>query len=142
MSLTYDMICKLHSVGFSFKQFEHLCSPGMTYYYEGNIYTIGGIWNGTPCTDSEQKIAREGVWLPQESDLARWLELTGHNMEIKYENSYYHGKATDAYGNISEGGGPDLQCCLYKMIYKICKKSKGAVKPEDIPILDIENEST
>ena len=63
-------------------------------------------------------------------------------MEIKYENSYYHGKATDGYGNISEGGGPDLQCCLYKMIYKICKKSKGTVKPEDIPILDIENEST
>ena len=67
------------------------------------------------------------------------LELTNHNIEIKYEDIYYHGKATDEKGNVFEGGGPDLLCCLYKMIYKICKESKGTVKSECIPILEIKD---
>ena len=75
---------------------------------------------------------------PGEGDLARWLELTNHNIEIKYEDTYYHGKATDKMGNVFEGGGADLLCCLYKMIYKICKQSKGTVKPENILMLDVE----
>ena len=138
MNLTYDMITNLHSVGFTFEQLEHLCSPGMTYYLDGNEYTIGGAWDGAPCSKDDQKIAREGTWLPNEGDLSRWLELTDHNMEIKYENSYYHGKATDEAGNVFEGGGADLLCCLYKVVYKICKQSKGTVKPKNIPILEIE----
>lgn len=138
MNLTYDMITKLKSVGFTFEQFEHLCSPGMTYYYEDNEYTIGGAWDSTPCSENDQKVAREGTWLPGEGDLARWLELTNHNIEIKYEDTYYHGKATDKMGNVFEGGGADLLCCLYKMIYKICKQSKGTVKPENILMLETE----
>ena len=138
MNLTYDMMLKLQSVGFEFKQFEHECSPGMVYYYDNKEYTIGGAWDGTSCSVHEQKIARDGIWLPNEGDLARWLELTNHDIEIKYFDSYYHGKATDELGNVFEGGGGDLLCCLYKMIYKVCKKSNGSIKPEKIIILEIE----
>ena len=138
MCLTFYMITKLHSVGFEFEQFEHICSPGVTYYYNDTEYTIGGMWDGTPCSELEQKIAREGTWLPTEGDLVRWLELTHHDIAIQYIDSYYHGKASDEYGNIFEGSGGDLLCCLYKIIYEICKR-KGTVKPEQILILDIEN---
>lgn len=138
MNLTYHMVTKLRSVGFSFEQFEHMCSAGMTYYYDGKEYTIGDMCDRTSPTELEEKITREGTWLPSEGDLARWLELTDHEFEIKYEDSYYHGKATDESGNVFEGGGGDLLCCLYKMIFKICRNSKGSVKPGSILILDIE----
>lgn len=138
MNLTYDMMTKLKSVGFTFEQFEHLCSPGMTYYCDGKEYTIGGTWDGAPCSENDQKVAREGTWLPEEGDLVRWLELTNHSIEIKYEDSYYQGKATDEADNAFVGGGADMLCCLNKIIYKICKKSNGTVKPKNIIMLEID----
>ena len=140
MNLTYNMMEKLRAVGFEFKQLEHMCSPGMTFFHDGCEYTVGGAWDGSECTAIAQKIAREGMWLPDEGDLARWLELTDHKMEIRYEDFYYYGKATDSFGNAFEGSGPDLLCCLYKMIYKICRKANGTVKPESILILDVIND--
>ena len=132
------MVKKLRSVGFEFKQFEHMCGPCMTYYYNDETYTIGGAWDGKPRSKLEQKIAREGVWLPKEEDLMRWLELTDHSVVIKYVDRYYYGKAIDISGNVVEGSGPDLLCCMYKMIYKICRNSKGTITPADILILDLE----
>ena len=138
MNLTIEMVTKLQSVGFEFEQLEHRCSPGKVYYYDNNVYTIGGVWDGTPCSEFEQIIAHNGVWLPEEGDLIRWLELTDHDIEIKYTKSYYNGKAVDTLGNVFEGGGGDLLCCLYKLIYKICKKSKGMIKPANILLLKCE----
>lgn len=136
MPLTYEMVTKLHSVGFTFEQFEHL---GLgTYAYEGVTYTLGGAWDGSPRSELDQRIAREGVWLPDEGDLARWLELTDHKFEIRYEDGYYRGTAEDEQENVFQGSGPDLLTCLYKMIFKICRDARGAVKPRCIPILKIE----
>lgn len=140
MNLTIYSIKKLHEVGFEFKQFEHNYNIGNVYYYDGNIYTIGGKW-GTSSNDlTDKEISEKGIWLPNESDLIKWLQLTHHNIQIVYVNDecYFHGKAMNKKGEIFTGGGPDILCCLEKIIYKICKNSSNPVVPDIIDVLEIE----
>lgn len=143
MYLTINMMRKLLLNGFSFKEFEHCCNIGMTFFYDNAEYTIGGH-----CNDSHQYsrldriVASEGIWLPNEGDLMRWLQLTDHSVEITYSDTdnYFHSKAINQKGDVFEGGGADLLMALYKLVFKICKKSGGKIVPRDILILDIENE--
>ncbi len=138
--LTLEMVQKLKSVGFSFHDVfkncsnsepvpfdkEHYCGQGMVYCFEGYDYVIGG-----KCEDSlmcfseqDQKVAREGVWLPQEHDLIAWLQWkTDCDVSIDFVNAegYFYGKATAKDGTVFTGSGPDLLCCLYKLTYKICR---------------------
>ncbi|MBE6666284.1 MAG: hypothetical protein E7603_08725 [Ruminococcaceae bacterium] len=140
MNLTVYSVKKLREVGFEFKQFENDCNIGKVYDYDGNIYTVGGKWGHSSYTSEEMEISQKGSWLPDESDLMKWLQLTHHDVQIAYSNEthYFHGEAKNEKGEMFTGGGPDLLCCLEKMIYKICKKSAVVPVPDQIMILDIE----
>lgn len=140
MNLTVESVKKLREAGFTFKQFENDCNIGNVYDYDGNIYTVGGKWGKSSYTSEAMEFSQNGVWLPDESDLMKWLQLTHHDVQILYlnEECYFHGTARNENGEIFTGGGPDLLCCLEKMIYKICKKSSTAPIPDQILVLEIE----
>jgi len=123
-NLTVEMLNAIKKVGFSFEEYEHLCSPGHVYFYDQTIYTIGGAWDDTPCTDKDKQIAQEGVWLPDEADLMLWLQRkVNYNISINYidDQQYFYGKAENTDGLSFTGSGPTLLCCLYKRIFKICR---------------------
>lgn len=127
MNLTIDMMLNLRKNGFTFNEFENDCDPGMVFYYNDCEYSIGGKWDGTPCSVLDQAIANNGVWLPDESDLMLWLQWKcNYNVVIKYVASerYFYGTAEGDEGKIFKGSGPDLLCCLYKLVLKICKNNQ------------------
>ena len=140
MNLTKYSVEKLRKAGFTFPQFENDCNIGNVYDDNGTVYTVGGKWSDSSYTSEDMEFSQKGIWLPDESDLMKWLQLTHHDVKIVYSNEecYFHGEATNEKGESFIGGGPDLLCCLEKMIYKICKKSAVAPVPDQIMILDIE----
>ena len=124
MSITKQMMDKLLSVGFRFEEFEeHLDSPGNVFFYNGTQHTLGGAWDGSPVREEDQKIAREGLWLPDTDHLMLWLERRDVSVDISYssDEGYFHGTAKTEDGETFEGGGPDLQMCLYKLVFKVCR---------------------
>ena len=138
--LTLEMVEKLRSVGFSFPQFEQ-CDIGKTYFFNGKEYTVGGFWGKNTYYEYEQMIAQKGVWLPDANDLFEWLKLTGHSVTVNYKSDerYYYGEAENGTGQFFKGSGADIECCLYKLIFKICRDSNPVPMPEEILILSIEN---
>ena len=124
MSITKEMMDKLLSVGFGFEELEgHLESPGNVFFYNGVEHTLGGAWDGSPVREEDQKIAREGLWLPDTDHLMLWLERRDVSVDISYssDEGYFHGTAKTEDGETFEGGGPDLQMCLYKLVFKVCR---------------------
>ena len=124
MSITIEMMDKLLSVGFGFEEIEGpLESPGNVFFYNGVEHTLGGAWDGSPVSEEDKKIAREGLWLPDTDHLMLWLERRDVSVDISYssDEGYFHGTAKTKDGEAFEGGGPDLQMCLYKLVFKVCR---------------------
>lgn len=124
MSITKQMMDKLLSVGIRFEEFEeNLDGPGNVFFYNGVEHTLGGAWNGSPVREEDKKIAREGLWLPDTDHLMLWLERRDVSVDISYssDEGYFHGTAKTEDGEAFEGGGPDLQMCLYKLVFKVCR---------------------
>ena len=127
MSITKEMMEKLLSVGFRFEEFEgHLESPGEVFFYNGVEHTIGGAWDGSPISEKDKIIAREGLWLPDINQLMLWLEWHDISVNISYSSKdrYYHGTAKTKDSETFEGGGPDLQMCLYKLVFMVSRYFK------------------
>lgn len=135
MNLTINMMLNLKKYGFEFEEFEHYYNIGMVYYYDHREYFIGGIVDfnetfpimgdeGTPDA-GDQSIAEKGIWLPNEGDLMLWLQRKwNYNITIRYvdDEQYYYGIADDGKSESIHGSGPDLLCCLYKLVLKVCKR--------------------
>lgn len=124
MNLTVDMMLNLKKHGFTFEQFEHDCNLGMAYHYDNCEYIIGGKCDDSPCSNEAQIVAQDGQWLPDESHLMLWLQWKwNYNVTIRYDASerYFYGIVEDANTTI-KGSGPDLLCCLYKLVLKVCKQ--------------------
>ena len=128
MNLTIDMMSNLKKHGFTFEQFEHDCNPGMVYYYDNCEYILGGRCDGTPCSDEDQMAAQKGQWLPDESHLMLWLQWKlDYDVTVEYvaDKRYFYGTAKNTDVEEFKGSGPDLLCCLYKLILKICKHNQS-----------------
>ena len=139
--ITEPMMRQLLSVGFSYPDDEHHLNYGMLYYYLDSYYYIGG----SECKDfSETDIlaAREGLWIPDVSQLLEWLKSNAFAVSIQLdaEESYFHITATDVCTDTTyTGGGPLLSHALHKVILKICKANLRTYIPEEklrIPITD------
>lgn len=124
MSITKEMMEKLRSVGFKFEELEsNLGHSGEVFYYNGVEHTIGGAWDGSEISEKDKIIARDGLWLPNTDHLMFWLEWRNVSVKISYnsEDRYFYGEAVTEDGNIFTGGGPDLQMCLYKLVFKVSR---------------------
>ncbi len=123
--LTVEMMDNLRKSGFAFPEMEkELCNLGNVFYYEGTEHIIGGKCDGTPSSEQDIRIAKEGKWLPTADQLVLWLQWkVDKDITIKYnsEKMYFYSEIQDADGNTYTGSGPDLLCSLYKLILKICR---------------------
>ena len=133
MNLTIDMMLNLKKYGFSFEEFEHDCNPGLVYYFDNCEHIIGGKCDESPCTNEDQYIAEKGTWLPNASHLMLWLQWKQNcDVSIQYtaENRYFYGKVIISENVEINGSGPDLLCCLYKCVLKICKYEHSQKVPK------------
>ena len=129
--ITLNTLQSLKDVGFSYPEYEHFLNNGMLFYYQGDEYFIGGYSNGN-FSKQDMEIARNGVWLPEASQLLAWLVHTGFRVTItNEENGYYNIQAIDLI-NGSEYKGKDLTFAntLAVVIKKICKSQKREYIPE------------
>ena len=128
-NITEYMMRQLQSVGFSHPDYERHLNFGMRYAWNGSTYRIGGQEDGD-FTESDKRVAAEGLWLPDGSHLLNWLKACGFTVSIQLDaDGYYHAIAADSTsGHQYTGGGPLLSHALHKVIYKICK-SGGQFRP-------------
>ena len=122
-NLTFETMKALKSAGFTYPEYEHFLNYGMVYYYLGKEYTIGGCWDAD-FSKQDELIAREGCWLPDESQLCTWLVACDFSYQIQWDNKqrYFHVEIIDEVtGAQYHGGGITLVNALAKGILKICK---------------------
>lgn len=130
-SITKEMLEKLEAVGFSMEWYKPYANgPGSVFYADNERYTIGGRWDGTPLSEKDQEIAAKGIWLPRIHELLMWFDYNEISFKIEFsaENRYFYGTAVDKNGTTFNGSGPDFEVCLYKLIFKILKNGRKAVK--------------
>lgn len=134
---------KLKSVGFCFPEYEHNLNYGMCFYFENCEYIIGGSWDA-PLPQLSKKVAREGTWLPDTQQLVEWLQRSGFNFDIRWNDSeeVFTISAVDLKnGSAYTAHGIDLVNGLAKLIYKICKSNLREYTPVCRLTLQIEPNS-
>ena len=123
MAITKEMLEKLRSVGWSFGEYEKTVGLGQVFHYQGVEHTIGGSWDASSLSEEDQTIIREGIWLPNTDDLMYWLWCEGVSVKISCTagDGYFHSEGILSTGECLTGGGPDLQMCLYKLVFKVAR---------------------
>ncbi len=120
------MVLELKKHGFSIDERGPFDGQGSVYYYNGDDFIIGGSSRNSSLTDEEEKVIREGIYLPNDFDLWWWLRVkTDFDVSVKWSNEegYFYGEAVCG-DTVIKGSGPDMDCCLYKLILKILKQNK------------------
>lgn len=133
-NITEYMMRQLQSAGFSYPDYEHHLNFGMLYAWKGTTYRIGG-WEDGDFTETDRQAAKEGLWLPNGSQLLGWLKGCGFSVSIRLDADagYFYVTAADLEsGDQYTGGGPVLSHALHKVIYKICKSSRRPYRPDPI----------
>ena len=131
---------ELKAVGFSFPTYEHFLNLGMTYYYQGNEYVIGGSLT-SEFTEIEKIIAREGCWLPTAEQLLEWFALVEIDIYIQLDapDQCYHITATDCVTGMEYSTkGRTLALSLAMLIRKFCKKGLRPYIPKEVQRLKID----
>lgn len=140
--LTEIMMARLQSVGFRFPDFEHELNSGMFFSYQNKTYCIGGWW-GKEYSQEERNIVSEGLWLPDSSQLLRWLIDNDFSISIDIDSHdyYFHVFTLDSTNGCQYAGeGQVLSYALYDVIYKICKAKRRKYIPDRILTLDVIND--
>ena len=138
--ITYETMQQLKAVGFSFPTYEHFLNLGMTYYYQGNEYIIGGNLT-SEFTEKDKIVAREGCWLPTAEQLLEWFALVEIDVYIQLDASdrCYCITATDfSTGMQASNKGRTLALSLAMLIQKFCKKGLRPYIPKGVQRLKIE----
>ena len=139
--ITYFMMKKLKAVGFSFPAYEDFKDQGRVFYYQDREYHIGGFV-GSGYTEIDDIAAKEGCWLPTETELLEWLWLVDIDVSIQSpsQRRQVHVDAKDCINGMEySASGGDLAFALYKVIYKICKSKLRPYVPAEIERLEIDS---
>ncbi len=113
---------ELKKSGFTYKYYENPAhyEKGMAFLYKGKEWVYGG-----KVIEKNKQFpveVQEGIWLPDESYLLRWLEENDFTFFIKYD-SLYRVEATDEITQAQyRANGANLSQALAYLITKIYKK--------------------
>lgn len=138
--ITYEMMQDLLKVNFRFPAYEHFLNLGMIYYYQGSEYFIGGE-SSEDFSEKDKIVARDGCWLPEDTQLLEWLKLVGMEYQIEFNsaNNMLQIRVKDNVSDASyEAKGGTLAGVLWSVIRKICKANLRSYLPEEIERIAIE----
>ena len=140
-NITFNTMLKLKSVGFAYPDYEHYLNKGMLYFYRDDEYLIGGN-SLAGFSENDQLASQQGCWLPDDSQLLKWLQETEFDVLIQWNSAerYFHIWATDCQNSVKyTAGGIILVDALAKLIYKICKSARRPYIPHESLKLEIES---
>ena len=102
--------------------FQQSLSKGMVYYYDNNEWVIGGNAN-EPITDFQEKIVKNGIWLPSENHLIEWLLDNDFTFSIVNNDGFFEINCLDSItGTKYSAKVPTLEFAIAAIIKKILKK--------------------
>lgn len=121
----------MRAAGFSYPEFEILLNKGLTYYYCGDEYTVGGF-SQDDFSEYDRLVCQNGCWLPDETHLFSWLNVNGFSYSLQWSNEQKHYciEVNDSTCNARySAGGIDVVNTLAKVIIKICKSKLRSYVP-------------
>lgn len=128
---------ELKKSGFTYKYYENPShyEKGMAFLYKGKEWIYG-----EKVIEKNKQFpveVQEGIWLPDESYLLRWLEENDFTFFIKYD-SLYRVEATDEITQAQyRAKGANLSQALAYLITKICKKNLRVYDEKQIERFEI-----
>lgn len=128
---------ELKKSGFTYKYYENPShyEKGMAFLYKGKEWVYGG-----KVIEKNNQLpveVQEGIWLPDESYLLRWLAENDFTFFIKYD-SLYRVEATDEITQAQyRAKGANLSQALAYLITKICKKNLRVYDEKQIERFEI-----
>lgn len=111
----------------------------MRFFYKDDEYLIGGN-SLDDFSETDRLVAKNGCWLPDESQLLKWLQNCDFDVTVQWNaaTSYFSVFASaEDKGTQFTGGGITLVDALAKIIYKICKTRKPPPIPSDVFRIEI-----
>ena len=128
---------ELKKSGFTYKFYENPShyEKGMAFFYKGKEWVYGG-----KVIEQNKQFpveVQEGIWLPDESYLLRWLEENDFTFFIKYD-SLYRVEAIDEITQAQyRANGANLSQALAYLITKIYKKGQRLYDNKQIERFEI-----
>lgn len=128
---------ELKKSGFTYKYYENPShyEKGMAFFYKGKEWVYGG-----KVIEQNKQFpveVQEGIWLPDESYLLRWLEENDFTFFIKYD-SLYRVEAIDEITQAQyRANGANLSQALAYLITKIYKKGQRLYDNKQIERFEI-----
>ena len=122
MNISIMVAQELYDLGFSYRHYKEHISKGMVYYYDNNEWVIGGNAN-EPITDFQEKIVKNGIWLPSENHLIEWLLDNDFTFSIVNNDGFFEVNCLDSItGTKYSAKLPTLEFAIAAIIKKILKK--------------------
>lgn len=125
MSLTKTEAEKLFNLGFKRPSFADLVYPQDIFEFQSSTWVVGGriLPSGTLLCD--EKIYKEGSWIPSLSDLLSWLEENECTFTMVFSGNGYKIEVYDNKNKKYKGKGGTLEFALYKVILGILEEYGG-----------------
>ncbi|MED4732206.1 hypothetical protein P9597_29620 [Aneurinibacillus migulanus] len=138
MSLSRKEAEKLFQLGFKRAAYADEVYPQDTFEYEDATWIIGGkiLPSGTLLCD--EKIYKEGKWIPSLADLISWLEDNDCIYSLTYTGLTYKTEASDNLGRNYKSKGATPEYALFNTIVKILKEYGGNPVNKSYEIIEAE----
>ncbi|TGV28974.1 hypothetical protein EN829_041940 [Mesorhizobium sp. M00.F.Ca.ET.186.01.1.1] len=138
MSLTKTEAQKLCNLGFKRLDYADEVYPQDIFEFQNSTWVVGGrlLPSGNPLCD--EKIYKEGTWIPTVSDLICWLEENECLFSMVYSGLGYKIEVTDGKNKKYKGKGGTLEFALYKVIMQVLEEYKGNLVSKDYQVIEAE----
>ncbi|MCX7570495.1 hypothetical protein OS242_11030 [Tumebacillus sp. DT12] len=125
MSLSKTEADQLFKLGFKRAEYSDEVYPQDVFEYQNSIWVVGGRILPSGNILCDEKIYKEGTWIPSLPDLITWVE----DHDCKFETSYcglsYKVTVTDSSAINYKGSGSTLEFAMFHVIKKILEKYGG-----------------
>ncbi len=125
MSLSRTEAEKLSKLGFRRPKYADDVYPQDVFEYEGMTWVVGGRILPSGPLLCDEKIYKEGQWIPTLADLMAWLEENDCNFSMTYTGIGYKVEASDYNGKKYKTKGATPDYALFNAVVKILVEFGG-----------------
>ncbi|MDH6353515.1 MULTISPECIES: hypothetical protein [Brevibacillus] len=138
MSLSKAEAERLFNLGFKRPEFTDEVYPQDIFDYQNSTWIVGGrlLPSGTPLCD--EKIYKEGTWIPSLADLISWLEESDCTFTMSYGGLGYKIEVTDGNKKKYKGKGGTLEFALLKVILQVLEQYGGSPVAKNYQVIEAE----
>lgn len=125
MSLSKEEADQLFTLGFKRAEYSDEVYPHDVFEYQNSIWVAGGRILPSGDILCDEKIYKEGTWIPGLPDLITWIEDNDCKFETSYCGLSYKVTVTDRNATSYKGSGSTLEFAMFLAIKKVLEKYGG-----------------